>query len=276
MNISKISNIVKSKNVQYDILGNSIAVGDIVAIAYHNNLYYGIVYEVTDRFVRAYDKKALDNGNNIQIGRAIVGRQCIVIHKLIDTEIINSIVDKQNENDKKEKEARKAIPKKIFLKWFDKRSKQYGFLITTSKSSTNKSLYETLDIVTQQYPNMMFSILNKDKEWINFDKDCKAAEIKFVHYYKGVISNNFENPSSYHEDFGLLNVPIVVQKNRDQMQFFIIDSYTTPHSLYGTYIASRIFKNLEKRDDDTINNLELDMEYIKSYDTPCYDLSNYF
>lgn len=276
MDVSKISNIVKSKNIQYDILGNAIAVGDIVAIAYHNTLYYGLVNEVTDRFVRAYDKKALDNGRNIQIGRGIIGKQCIVIQKLIDKQDINMIIDKKNENIKKEKAAKKAIPKKILLKWFHKKNKQYGFLITTSKSTSNKSLYETLDIVSQQYPEMMFSILDKSKNWIPFDKDCKASEIKFMNYHKGVISYNFENPISYHDNFGILNIPIRIQKNNDDISYFIIDTYKTPHDIYGKYFASRLFKNIQKRDDNTINNLELDLNYLKTYDAPCYDLQKLF
>ena len=84
MDLSKVSNVIKAKNIQYDLLGNSISVGDIVAIAYHNNMYYGVVYEITDRFIRAYDKRLIDKGKNIQIGRGIIGKQCILIQKLLN------------------------------------------------------------------------------------------------------------------------------------------------------------------------------------------------
>lgn len=267
MDIAKISNVVKSKNIQYDLLGNAISVGDIVAIAYHNCMHYGLVYEVTNRFIRAYDKRAMDGGKNLQIGRGITGNQCILIQRLIDKDTSKAIEDKAEENAKIEKEKKKNEYKKIFLKWTDNVRNITGFLIWPSIGHKN-GFKEAINNVKTEYPNFTFQVLNKAKQWESVDT-ILMSDIKIIPASKLFIGN--ESPSKWKEYFTLFKVPVEVQKDEGHIKtyfkYVVHPDYTddTRFEISGWGINS--FKNTENIEVPikSIASLEINMENNKSY-----------
>lgn len=267
MDLKKLTNTVKAKNVQYDILGNAISVGDIVAIAYHSYMYYGLVYEVTDRFVRAYDKRAMDKGKNIPIGRGIVGTQCIVIQRLVDKDVSQAIENKAEENAKIAKEEKKNEYKKIFLKWTDNIRNITGFLIWSSMGHKN-GFKEAINNIKTEYPNFTFQVLNKAKKWESIDT-ILISNLKIIPESKLFVGS--ESMSRWKEYFTLFKVPIEVQKEqgyiKTDFKYIIHPDYTDDTRFEITRWGINAFKNIEnvERPIKCVAGLELDMEQLKSY-----------
>lgn len=263
MDLKKISNVVKSKNIQYDLLGNAISVGDIIAIAYHNRMHYGLVYEVTDRFIRAYDKQQMDDGKNIQIGRGIVGEQCLVIQKLMNKDIVDNIIEIGEQNKEKAKQEKKFTPKKIMLKWKDISNNTVGFLIWPSISS--KSGYvEAIAKAKEKYPNYEFQVLNKNKEWQSTDT-ILMSELKFVGLYNTFYGT--DNPNDW-SGFTLFELPVEVRKNYNKLEFWTIPTFTEKNYNILNY-RSKVFTRYKELSYPIkcIADLQLDMEYIRDYNS---------
>lgn len=266
MDLSKVSNVIRAKNIIHDLLGNSISVGDIVAIAYHNNMYYGLVYEITDRFIRAYDKIQMDQGKNIQIGRGITGRQCILIQKLLNQDIKESIIKKKDENAQIDKLKKKNTPKKIFLKWKDTTTNRVGFLIWKSISS-KEGYKEAIKRVKETYPNFIFDVYSNSKDWISVDY-ALMSNIKFISMNSDFIGNEYEHKNDYYEySFSMLEVPIEIYDEGSKIKFRVFNSYKSNEPIFIQNYSTRVFEDNEnlKKPITNLAGLNLNIDYIRSY-----------
>lgn len=210
MNLNKLSKLTSAKTIPKDILGTAISEGDVVAIAYHNKLYYGLVYKVNDNFIYAYDKQKLDDNKNINIGRGITGEQCIVIQKLVSQDSIETMTSKIKENKDLEKIKNKETDyKKIFLWWKHKSDNKKGFMVCSIDSNSKTNYNNFLNNITSKYSEFEFYILNKNYNLLNL-LTANKNEVKFISKSSSVVLWN-ETPKNEYNNFTSLNVPIEVE-----------------------------------------------------------------
>lgn len=173
MDLRKIKSISTSEINHYDILGNIIGIGDIVAVAYRNKMYYGIVDKTNQKYLKILDKIQIDNGNNIQIGRGIVGENCLIINKEIDNSVKASIENKIEDNKNSIKKEKSTY--KILCNYFNESEK--GIIILLVEKNKN-SIQNALNSFKSNFNNYNIKIYTKNKCFEYLEK-LKISEIYF-------------------------------------------------------------------------------------------------
>ncbi len=228
MDLNKLSKLTSAKTIHKDILGTAISEGDVVAIAYHNKLYYGLVYKVNDKFIYAYDKKKLDDNQNINIGRGISGEQCIVIQKLVSQDSIETMSSKIKENTALEKAKNKeADYKKMFLWWKHKTDNKKGFMVCNIDSSSKTNYNNFLNNITSKYSEFEFYILDKNYNLLNL-LTANKNEVKFISRKTSFVFWN-ENPKNSYNNFTILNVPIEVEAGTNKDSNYKFKLFVSPY-----------------------------------------------
>lgn len=193
MDLTKIKGITKSTIIHADILNNTIGIGDLVAVAYNNTMHYGIVEKTDQKYLKILDKKCLDNGKNLQIGRAITGKQCLIINKEFDKSTKQYIKNKVEENTINNKKAKPKTKYKVLFKYINFLDNSTGLLLAYNVEKNKTSLYNKIESINKKYNNnLKLYIYNIDENFIPVD----TLYIKDIQFYS-LKSYVF----SYTEDF---------------------------------------------------------------------------
>lgn len=262
MDLSKISKVVSAKVLHKDLLGNTITEGDIVAIAYHNNMHYGLVYKTNDRFIYAYDKIQMENGRNINIGRGITGDKCIIIQKLVSDNIKDNMSAKVEENKIKEKEEiKKNSYKKVLFWWKDNKENKKGYMVYFIKDANKSTYTNLLSDVTTKYPNFEFFILDKYLNLKNISS-IEKDNVKFFSKNNPVITWNEYIPDDDKTYFTLMNVPVEVFPKLDSIKLVISNQYADKQEHVNVYTdIDRYTKSIVK----DIKGLEIPYKQYYTY-----------
>ena len=252
MNTKKIASLVNSNFIYKDVIGQSICLGDILAIS-GTKLKRGYVYSITEKNIKAYDIDKL-------IENKLVSAKTY-LHTKYHTLNITKMFSKQDIRDietkiKKIRDTHDTtLSKEYFILYLLYKKDEYGLYVAQTYGNLKISNCKAIEKIAKKYPGYEYIPYCKNDK---FEKNYRISDIKFFSWRNGILE--CFNTSFMNRTFTLTDKFIVIKKDTGFWRFFI---HKNEHGYCNNQLNCYFLKN------DIINdiaNKELDPAYSNDDD----------